>query len=157
MPYSTLLLALGNDIMRDDAAALVAADILKERFSGRVDFVSTIKVGLTLMDIMSGYDRVLLLDTIITGEHEPGTIMEFSEADFKTILELSPHFMSLPDVIELAKRLSIDFPKEIRILALEIEQPLEFGETLSPAIAQAIPEYVQKAEHLLGRWLSDKP
>lgn len=157
MPHSILLLALGNDIMRDDAAALIATGILKEQFSGRVDFVSTIKVGLTLMDIMSGYDRVLLLDTIVTGKHQPGTIMEFSEADFKTIPKLSPHFMSLPDVIELARRLSIDFPKEICILALEIEQPLEFGETLSPTIAQAIPKYVQKAEHLLGRWLPDKP
>jgi len=155
MPSSILLLALGNDIMCDDAAALIAARILKGRFGQQVDFVNTIETGLALLDIMSGYDRALLLDTIVTGDHQPGTILDVTKDDFENGLGPSPHFMSLPDVIELADRLSIVLPKEIRILALEIEQPEEFGETLSPPIEQAIPNYVQKAAGLLRQWLQE--
>ena len=101
---------------------------------------------------MTGYERVLLLDTVVTGEHNPGTILSFSKADFNKVLGSSPHFMGLPEVIELAKVLSIDFPEIIHILAIEIEQPSEFSEILSPAVEHAIPEYIQKASLLLKEW-----
>ena len=153
MRSSILLLALGNDIMGDDGVGFVAAKSLKENFGERIDFINSIETGLALLDIMSGYERVLLLDSIVTGEHQPGTIMEFSACEFETVLECSPHFMGLPEVIELADRLSIDFPQNIRILALEIEPPFEFSENLSHDIKRALPEYVYKAGCLLHQWL----
>ena len=79
-------------------------------------------------------------------------IFLFSQADFNKVIGSSPHFMGLPEVIELAKVLSIDFPKIIHILAIEIEQPAEFGEILSPAVEHAVPEYIQKASLLLKQW-----
>ncbi len=153
MRSSILLLALGNDIMGDDAAGLMAADSLKEEFGEKVDFINSIETGLALLEIMSGYERVLLLDSIVTGEHQPGTILEFSSSEFEKVLGSSPHFMGLPEVIDLANHLSIDFPKNIRILALEIEQPFEFSANLSDDIRLALPVYVHKAACLLHQWL----
>ena len=149
---STLVLALGNDIMGDDAAAIVASGMLKEQFAEDADFNDTMEAGLVLMDIMAGYERVLLLDTIITGRHEPGTVLEFSQDDFRKVVGPSPHYMGLPEVIQLADRMSISFPPEICIIALEIERPVDFGETLSPGIKNAVPRFVQKAAEVLRCW-----
>jgi hydrogenase maturation protease len=148
-----LVLALGNDILGDDAAALVAADILRKDFAGQVDFVDTIETGLALLDIMSGYDQVLLLDTIVTGRCRPGTILEFSRQDFGTVLGRSPHFMGLPEVLELADRLSIPLPLQIRIHAIEIDCPEEFSEILSPVIQDAMDEYIRSASRILTSWI----
>jgi hydrogenase maturation protease len=152
MRSSILLLALGNDIMGDDAVGLVAANSLEEEFGKKIDFINSIQTGLSLLETMSGYEQVLLLDSIVTGRHRPGTILEFSACDFETVLGSSPHFMGLPEIIELADRLSIDFPQDIRILALEIEQPFEFSANLSRDIRLALPEYVHKAGCLLHQW-----
>jgi hydrogenase maturation protease len=66
-----LLLALGNDIMGDDRVGLVTSQILAEEFGADVDFVDTAEAGLALLDILAGYKRVLLLDSIVTGNPRP--------------------------------------------------------------------------------------
>lgn len=151
-PSSTLVLALGNDIMGDDAAAIVALRMLKEQFAKDADFNDTMEAGLALMDIMAGYERVLLLDTIVTGRHEPGTVIEFSQDDFRKVVGPSPHYMGLPEIIQLADRMSVSFPPVLCILALEIKRPLDFAETLSPGIEEAVPHYVEKAAEILRHW-----
>ncbi|NQV34928.1 MAG: hydrogenase maturation protease [Phycisphaeraceae bacterium] len=152
MVASTLLLALGNDIMGDDGAALTAAQHLKARDLEDVDVSDTLEAGLALLEILSGYRRVLLLDTIVTGNHPPGTVLALSQRDFTKVLGSSPHYAGLPEVIELARQLAVAFPLDIRVLALEIEQPTDFSDTLSPLIQAAIPGYVQKAVDILHGW-----
>lgn len=152
MSSSTLLLALGNDIMGDDGAALAAAHRLKAQALEDVDVSVTIEAGLTLLEILSGYKQVLLLDTIVTGKHAPGTVLELSQDDFTEVLGSSPHYAGLPEVMELARELAIEFPQDIRVLALEIDRPLGFSDTLSPVIQGALPNYVDKAVEVLARW-----
>lgn len=152
MASTTLLLALGNDIMGDDAAALKAAQRLKDQAMPGVDVSDTIEAGLALLEILSGYNHVLLLDTIVTGKHSPGTILELSQEDFQKVLGASPHYAGLPEVIELARQLSVPFPRDIRVLALEIEQPEHFSEELSCSIEEALPGYVDQASAILKAW-----
>ena len=149
---SILLLALGNDIMGDDGVGLVAAQILRKEFEGYVDFVDTTEGGLALLETLSGYDRVLLLDSVVTGEHRPGTVLEFLREQFDKVVGPSPHYAGLPEVLELARRLDIDFPEQIRVLAMEIETSFDFRETLTPVIKQAVPGYVEKASRILRQW-----
>jgi hydrogenase maturation protease len=151
-PRPILLLALGNDIMGDDGVALAAARTLKEDPPDDVDVVETAEAGLGLLDAMSGYQRALLLDSITTGRHPPGTILEFSGEDFDNIVGPSPHYAGLPEVLELARRLNVEFPGEVRVLAVEIEPPMDFRETLSPRIEQALPAYVERALEILRQW-----
>ena len=149
---SILLLALGNDIIGDDGIGLAAARILREQFQGDVDIEDAAEAGLNLLDIMSGYDRVLILDSIVTGRHPHGTVLEFSRADFDKVVAPSPHYAGLPEVLELAKRLKIEFPREILVLALEIEECYDFRETLSPVIERSLPAFVEKARLILHKW-----
>jgi len=152
MSSSTLLLALGNDIMGDDAAALTAAQGLRNQGIRDIDIIDTLEAGLTLLEIMSGYSHVLLLDTIVTGNHPPGTILELCQKDFTKVLGSSPHYAGLPEVMELASQLAIEFPQDIRVLALEIETPTDFCDTLSPTIEAAMPAYIEKVRRILGDW-----
>ncbi len=150
-----LLLGLGNDLLGDDAAGLLAVRGLKEEFAGKVDVVETIESGLVFMDIMAGYGRVLLLDSIMTGKCPPGTILEFSQRDFSKLVAPSLHNAGLPEVFHLAARLGIDFPAIIRILALEIENPFNFGAQLTPAVKKALPGFVAKARGVLRELLGE--
>ena len=83
MPKRCLLLALGNDILKDDGVGLAAAGLLRSEFKEAVDIVEAPGTGLALLELLAGYDRALLLDAIFTGNAPPGTVLEFSREDFQ--------------------------------------------------------------------------
>jgi len=155
---SILLLALGNDIIGDDGVALAAARVLKETFGDdlNVDIVETMEGGLGLIDILSPHDRVLLLDSIEIGDVPAGTIREFSREDFHKVVGPSPHYAGLPEVIALAHRLGIDFPSELRVLAMKIDPQEEFRLGLSDDISRALPDYINQAEQILRDWIRER-
>ena len=153
MPVSRqLLLALGNDLLGDDGAGWAAARLLRAEFGEEVDIVESAEAGLALVELMEGYRRALLLDAVVTGGCAPGTVLEFSPADFQRVIAPSPHYAGLPEILDLARQLEIPFPGEIRILALEVEEPRVFREGLSPAVAQALPAFVARARQVLESW-----
>lgn len=152
---SILLLALGNDIIGDDGVALVAARALRETFADypNVDVVESGESGLALLDLLTTYDRALLLDSIEAGDTPVGKVLEFTQDDFHKVLGPSPHYAGLPEVIALAKALAIDFPHELRVLAMKIDPQEEFREGLTDEIERALPDYVNQAEQVIRNWV----
>ncbi len=145
-----LVLALGNDILGDDGVGFAAARLLKKELpEDFADIQETAESGLALLDFLEGYDKALLLDAISTGKCPPGTILEYSSEDFCKITAPSPHFAGLPEILQMAEKLNIPFPKDILILAMEIENPLVLTERLSPEIQKALPEFVKRAKKIL--------
>jgi len=140
-----LILGVGNDILGDDGIGLVAVRALRIEFQDTIDVVEAAMGGLQLMELLEGYQKVLILDAIITTEHPPGTILELSKEEFKHTVAIAPHFVSLPESLQLAETLGIPFPDEIRILAMEINDPFELHEGLSPAIQSALPLLIDRA------------
>jgi hydrogenase maturation protease len=147
-----LLLALGNDILGDDGVGLAAARLLKEEFQEAVDIVETFGAGLALIKLLEGYDQALLLDTIFTGVAPPGTILEFCREDFQKAEAPSAHYVGLPEVLRQAESLGIEFPQDLRILALEVENPFEFHAGLGPSTRGALPDYLDRARQVLQAW-----
>jgi len=147
-----LLLGLGNDILGDDGVGLVAARLLKGEFEKGVDIIEASVGGFALLDVFQGYEKVLLLDAIATGDCSPGTILEFSEKDFQKLVAPSPHFAGLPEIFEVAKKLGVPFPNEVRILAMEVEDPYRFREALSPSVEKALPAFIESARQILKIW-----
>lgn len=148
-----LVLGLGNDILGDDALGLVATRIIRDEFNGEFDTVEMASSGLDLLEVMEGYERALLLDSVITRKCPPGTILELSKEDFSEYCAVSPHYASLSDIFELAKRLEVKFPSEIRILAMEIEYPSTLIEGLSPETQKALPSFLNRSRAILAGWL----
>jgi hydrogenase maturation protease len=63
--------------------------------------------GLNLPDIITGYDKVIIIDAIMTEEGEPGEIYRLRpEAFYKSVhLTASMHDATLPTVIEMGNKL----------------------------------------------------
>lgn len=146
----TLILGLGNDLLGDDAVGVLAARALTERLQDKADIVESALSGMALLDLFIGYERAIIIDAVKTGRNPPGTISELSPADLGAVIAPSPHYAGLPELIATAQALKLDFPKEIKIFVLEVEDPYTVGGKLSPTVAQALEGLVRRVEeHVL--------
>ena len=139
----TLILGLGNELLSDDGVGIKAARSLREEFQSQADVMECSETGLALLDILEGYERVLLLDAISTGHHPPGTVLEFGAEDLHQTVAPSPHAAGIPELLQLAKRLGLSFPEKLHILAIEVENAYELGERLSTPVEKALPVFLQ--------------
>lgn len=155
VPAPYLVLALGNDLLGDDGVALAAARTLGEEFNdGQVDVIESSEAGLALMEIMSGYKKVLIIDSVKTEKHPPGTVIEFKLSDFDKIVAPSPHYAGLPEVLDTAKRLQIPFPDEVRVVGLEVVNPYDFSESFSEPVAEGLPGLIEKASDIVREFVN---
>jgi len=147
-----LVLGLGNDILGDDAVGLLAARRLRRHLPAALPIREAAGGGLTLLDLLEGYDYALLLDSIVTGKHPPGTILEFTADDFQKVVAPSPHYTGIPELLQMAERLEIPFPKTIHILAVEVADPYQLREGLSESATRALPALVERAQQIIDSW-----
>ena len=150
-----LVVGLGNDILGDDAVGLLAARRLRAILPGSVEVLESAGVGLDLLDVLEGYDRALILDAIATGQHPPGTVLEFTSEDFQKVIAPSPHYAGLPELLQLAERLGIPFPTALCVLACEVADPYQIREGLSASATGALPALVARAQRVVECWLAN--
>lgn len=89
----TLLLGLGNDLITDDGAGIVAVRELREKLKGLadVDIEESSMSGMALLELFLDYDRAIILDAVHTTRHPPGTILEWVPEDLGRVISPSPH------------------------------------------------------------------
>lgn len=153
--YTILVLALGNEIMGDDAVGIAAARPLLEKFGEDISIIAAPVAGFALLDFLEGYTHVLILDSAVTGKHPVGTVTEFSKEEFQDIHATSPHFIGVPEALTIAERMNITFPRIVRILAMEIEGSQELREGLSPVIQHSLPQFIEKAAGIIKGWVEE--
>jgi hydrogenase maturation protease len=141
----TLVLGLGNPILTDDGLGFAVIDEVR-RGLDRTDV--TVKQatagGLGLLELLLGYDKVIIVDAIQTKNNEPGRIHRLSPDQFSgNLRSASTHDVNLATALELGRRLGKDIPKEIVILAVEAADVETFGEDLTPGVATAVPGVVE--------------
>ena len=140
----TLLLGLGNPILTDDSVGIRLATDVAARLGGRpgVDALPDCPVGgLALLDVLSGYDRVIVLDSIRTAGGVPGDWHRFTAESLRETIHLSNiHDANFATALELGRRMGRPLPsdREIHILAVEVEENATFGEALSPRLAAGL-------------------
>jgi hydrogenase maturation protease len=148
----TLVLGLGNELLSDDAVGILAVRRLREELNDQVDVIESSLSGVALMELFVGYDRAIIVDAVQTGEFPPGSIREFTPADLDRVLAPSPHYAGIPEILALARQLELDFPREIRILAIEVGDSTTIGGALSPAVAMALPKLIGQVKSQVARW-----
>jgi hydrogenase maturation protease len=137
----TLVLGLGNPLLGDDSVGLRVAEAVSRRLAGR----STVEVdveyngGLRLMERLTGYDRVILVDAVCTGRHPPGSVLRLGPEEVDTRHSASAHDVGLGTALRLGATMGLRMPAELRILAIEAERVFEFDESCTPAVAAAVP------------------
>ncbi len=142
----TLVLGVGNSILSDDTIGLVVTRRLEERFGGLegADFGYNEEAGFTLLEESLGYERLVIVDSILTGA-EPGTIHRMDLADLgRSIHSNSPHGLNLATVLALGRSQGMDVPEEVRIYAIEVVDTLTFGEDLTPELEACLDSVVDE-------------
>ena len=143
MASKTLVLGLGNPILTDDGVGIHVARAAAGRIQQTGVVCAEASVGgLRLLDILTGYERVILVDAIHTPGGRPGDITLLHPNDLRASLHSgSTHDLSLPGALALGRRLGLALPDDqaVVIVAVEAEDVLTFGESCTPAVAAAIP------------------
>jgi hydrogenase maturation protease len=140
----TLVLCLGNDVLRDDGVGWTVAGELERggMLPPGVDVRRSAVAGFYLLDELTGYDRAVVVDAIRTGAHEPGTVLSFPFDALRTEQGPSPHAVGLPTVIRLGRQSGVPLPGQIHIVAMEVEDMETVEEGLTPRVAAAVPDAV---------------
>jgi len=149
----TLVLGLGNPILSDDGAGIrVAQEVGKQLNDPQITVSETSAAGLSLLDSIVGYDKVIIIDAIQTKKGRAGQIYRMKPEDFSFAKHLSsPHQINLVTALELGKMLGLAMPQEITIFAVEAKDIASFSEKCTPEVERAIPEAVKMVlEELVG-------
>jgi hydrogenase maturation protease len=143
LPYTrlvkTLVLGLGNPVLGDDSVGLEVARRVRARLAGRqdVEVAEEEAGGLRLMEVMSGYDRAIVVDAAVTGG-VPGTVCRLGPDQVPTQRTAVAHGIDLPRALELGRALGLPMPERVRVVAIEAERVLEFRTDRTPAVEAAI-------------------
>ena len=141
----TVVLGLGNSILSDDGVGIRVAQEIGEKLNDpQVTITETSEAGLSLLDSIAGYDRVIIIDAIQTKEGKAGRIYRMGPEDFCSSKHLSsPHQINLVTALELGKMLDLAMPQKITIFAVEAKDITNFSEKCTPEVERAIPEVVK--------------
>ena len=137
-----LVLGLGNELLMDAGIGPKLVKKLQNFLpSEKIDYMTSLLGGMETIEIMKGYDEVIIIDGIMTENGIPGTVYSMNYPHNKSTLHLSnAHDVSFDMSVKLARRLNIPFPEKIRIIAVEIVEDKVFSESLSPLLQECYSE-----------------
>lgn len=148
----TLVLGLGNPLLRDDAVGLLVAEQLRPLLADQTDIEVGVDYwgGLRLMERMVGFDRAIVIDAIRSGA-EPGRMQILSPGELPTQRSASAHDVNLLTALKLGRQAGAVLPADERItlLAIEAVDTTNFGEELTPEVAAAIPQAIETVLKML--------
>jgi len=155
----TIVLGLGNPILSDDGIGLqVSAAFPRNCLKSDITIEETCVSGLGLLELLSGYDKAILIDAIQTGDNEAGHVHRLSLDSFYTGRHTNAtHGISFANSVKLGRILGMRLPKEIIVFAIEARDVNTFGETCSAEVQEAIPECVSQILLEIGNCVPDNP
>lgn len=139
-------MGLGNQIRGDDAIGIILAKKIRDEIGENniIDIKDTEVMGLSLLDFISGYEEVILIDSIQTLKVPTGTVLELNEKDLKSLSGLSPHFVGIPEILAIGASAGLKIPSKIKIFAIEVKDPYTITTTLSEELSTKIPSIVKR-------------
>ena len=150
---NTLVLGIGNVILTDDGVGIKVAQKLKEE-NPELEVVEMSEAGIALLELVDGYDRLIIIDSIKTGEGEPGELYKLELEDLKPGINFSSsHGIDIATAFKLGQRLGYRMPKYISLYAIEVRNNLILGEECTKEIRERIPliaGQIIKQENLYG-------
>jgi hydrogenase maturation protease len=163
----TLVIGMGNPILCDDAVGIRLARDLRALFEqtsspatgSTVNFIEDCSVGgLNLLDLVIGYDRLVVFDSIRTPGETPGDWHVMTGATFRETMNLGcVHDANFTTALELGRQMSAHLPRpeDVHIFAVEIVDNTTFSESMTPELESAYGDFstkiIRQALVLLGR------
>ncbi len=149
----TLVLGLGNILMRDEGVGVRVVERLLQRceFPAEVQVLDGGTLGLDLLPWVEDADRLLVVDAVDMGA-EPGTTtrLEGEEVPAFLGLKISPHQIGLADLLA-ASRLRGHFPQQLVLWGVQ-PAVIEVGLELSPSVETQVEALVEGVLAELTKW-----
>lgn len=140
-----IILGVGNLLLSDEGVGVhVALRMEKMTLPQGIEVVEGGTDGFGLIDIVSGADRVIIVDAVKGGE-KPGTIYKFDiddVPDSPQLFKTSVHQIGILEVIHFSEL--IGKKPQTTIIGIEPES-LEMGMELSPTIEAIVPRIIELA------------
>ncbi len=143
----TVILGLGNTLLSDDGAGVLAARRL-QTVIGKADDVDVVESGwggFRIIDLLSGYDRAIIIDAIKTGLQPVGYIHRVDGRELvHSVRMVSFHDINFATALEFAREMGIPMPGNVTVYAIEVAETEVFSEFITPGVRRAIEECVRQ-------------
>lgn len=119
---------------------LRVARVLQQRLNNQyVTVIETSIAGVDFLDLLTGYDKAILIDAVQGNGGEVGQVYRLEVGNFAITRHAStPHDINFATALELGKRLGLPLPAEIIIFAVEVQDVETLSEECTPEVARAI-------------------
>lgn len=153
----TLVLGMGNPILSDDSVGIRIVNDLKSKINEiklkNVTIEDSSAGGLRLLDKLTGFDTVIIIDAIQTTNGKVGQVYRLSPEDFNiTRYATSPHDVNFITAINLGKQCNLKMPDEIIFFAIEVQDVTNFSEKCTPEVEACIPQVVKQVMNELEQY-----
>jgi hydrogenase maturation protease len=111
-----------------------------------ITILQSVEAGLALLDLVTGYDELIVVDAVQTGHAQPGYVHELEIDQMPLLPGGSPHFLGLAEMLALGRELHLPVPRKARVFAVEVEDPYTLEQGLTPALSAAFPGLVALLE-----------
>lgn len=151
----TLILGIGNSLLRDEGAGVHAVRMLAQQTIGRddIELMDGGTLSFTLAAAIEDAAQLIVIDAAQLGG-VPGTTQVFEGAAMDSFVggnrKRSVHEVSLVDLLMIA-RLADHLPQRRALIGIQ-PQELDWGERPSAAVAAAIPQACSHALRLVEAW-----
>jgi hydrogenase maturation protease len=151
----TLVIGLGNPILTDDGVGIFAARHVEAMLpqNPSVDVIELSVGGLSLMEAMVGYERVILIDALWTPQEDVGQVVVFDAGELPETLNVSSsHDTNLATALDMGRSLGAPLPTDnrIQIVAVTANNVLEFGDEPTPPVKAVIGDAARAVLGLLA-------
>lgn len=140
----TVIIGIGSLLRGDDAIGIrVAEAIEREALPPDVKVVTTTAAGLALLDLLTGYDRALIIDAIQTRQGKPGDVYRLGLEDLPAPLHsFTVHDVSLRSALDIGQKMGLPLPGETVIFAIEVADVTPLRESCTSEVEGAISKAV---------------
>ena len=136
---NTLILGIGNPILADDGVGIKIAQKLKEE-KAELAVTETSEAGIALLDLIVGYNKLIIIDSIKTERGKPGDLYKLELGDLKPSKDCSSsHRIGIATAFKLGQELEYSMPEFVSIYAVNIKNNSTFGEECTEAVKERIP------------------
>ncbi|MCL2475316.1 MAG: hydrogenase maturation protease [Chloroflexi bacterium] len=132
-----LVLGVGNLIMSDDGVGIRTVQLLQEKcLPSFVDCQTAALTGINLLDLLEGYDKAYIADSIVCSNQPDGTVLRFSAKELDDLKQnqYSHHNLGLLNTLAFGRQNGLDMPQDITVYAVCAQNVTTFGEELSPKV-----------------------
>ncbi|MHA1303657.1 MAG: hydrogenase maturation protease [Candidatus Heimdallarchaeaceae archaeon] len=153
----TAIIGLGNPIVGDDAIGIRVLEYIKDKYTlpSSIEIMVDVSLsGIGLVELFRGFDKIIIIDSMQSGQFEPGTVMRLNPEQFLSALHVSDyHNMDFFTAYKFGQEIFEDLPdnENIVIIGIEIKFVQEFSDQLTKEIQEKFIEIVNQVYQEIKR------